>query len=819
MAGIELQVSGMTCASCVRHVEAALSRVPGVTLASVNLATERATVDYDPDQATVNQLLAAVESAGYQARPAGPELAAPEHQRATLQIAGMVCASCVTAVERALGALPGVFAASVNFATFQAQVEFDPAVVSLEQMEQAVAEAGYQVAAAEEEPVAFARARQERREQLHRLVFAAAASALLLLGANYMFLPGLRALPSFWVYLVLLVIATPVQFWAGAPFYRGAWAAARHRTTNMNTLIALGTSAAYLYSAAATFFPGFFRRAGLAPDVYFDVAAVIIALILLGRYLEAGARGRTSEAIRRLVGLQPRTARLVADGEERDVAIGQVQVEDVLLVRPGERVPVDGEVVAGESTMDESMITGESLPVEKGPGATVIGGTINRAGAFRMRATRVGAQTTLAQIVRLVQEAQGSKAPIQRVADLISSYFVPAVMVIAAATFLAWYFLGPPPAFNFALLATVAVLIIACPCALGLATPTAIMVGTGKGAELGILIRGGEALELAQRLTTVIFDKTGTLTHGQPRLTDAVAISQAPPRLLLHYAGSAERHSEHPIAQAVVEGARQRGAELAEPTSLQALPGQGIEAVVEGKTVLVGNRALMASRGVEVGGSHFEDDLLGAGKTVLWVAVQGSLLGLLAVADTMKEASPQAVSRLRGMGLQVVMLTGDNERTARAIGAQLGVERVIAQVLPQDKAARVKELQAQGEIVGMVGDGINDAPALAQADVGIAIGTGTDVAIEASDITLVGGDPGGVATAIALSRATMRTIRQNFFWAFCYNAALIPVAAGVLYPFTGWLLNPMLAAAAMAFSSLSVVTNSLLLRRWQPRPG
>jgi len=812
MAVVTLEVRGMTCASCVRHVEDALREVPGVRSATVNLATERAVVEYDPAQIMVGDLVEAVEDAGYQASPAVEAPPGAERRRATLQIAGISCASCVAAIERALRQVPGVLSASVNLATNQAVVEYAPALAGLDDLRRAVADAGYEVLAGEDEPEAFARARQEQAALFGRFIFAVVVGALLFAGSM-----GLAHYPGFpgWVSYVLFALATPVQFWSGAQFYRGAWAAARHRTTNMNTLIAVGTSAAYLYSVAATFFPRFFARAGMSPrELYYDVSALIIALILLGRYLEARARGRTGEAIRRLIGLQPRTARVITEEGERDVPVAQVEVGDMLLVRPGERVPVDGEIVSGESTVDESMITGESLPVEKAPGDTVIGGTINRAGAFRMRATRVGADTTLAQIVRLVQEAQASKVPIQHVADAIAAWFVPVVIVIALLTFAYWLFLGPPPAFNFALLAFVAVLIVACPCALGLATPTAIMVGTGRGAEHGILIRGGEALEQAHRLTTVVMDKTGTITHGLPDLSEVIPLDEADRGPLLREAASAERHSEHPIARAVVEGARREGLVLSEPEGFQALPGLGLSAQVDGREVLVGSRRLMEERGIDPLPLVIRAEGMAAqGQTALYVAVAGRLLGLLAVADTIKPTSEEAVARLRAMGLRVVMLTGDDPRTAQAIASQVGVDEVLAQVLPADKAERVKELQARGQVVGMVGDGINDAPALAQADVGIAIGTGTDVAIEASDITLVGGDLRGVPVAIRLSRATMRTIYQNFFWAFFYNVLLIPVAAGVLYPLTGTLLNPIFAALAMAFSSVSVVTNSLRLRR------
>jgi Cu+-exporting ATPase len=615
-------------------------------------------------------------------------------------------------------------------------------------------------------------------------------------------------------FFVLWALATPVQFIIGWPFLKGAWVSFRHRNADMNTLIAVGTMAAYLYSVAATLFPSFFRKAGIAPAVYFDTSAFIIALILFGRVLEARAKTQTSEAIKKLMGLQPKTARVIREDGEKDILIEEVLVGDLIIVRPGERIPVDGIVEEGRSSVDESMITGESMPVRKAPGDEVIGATLNKTGSFRFRATKVGKDTALAQIIKLVQEAQGSKAPIQRLADVISGYFVPVVISIAIGTFIIWFDFGPRPSLTFALLNFVAVLIIACPCALGLATPTAVMVGTGKGAENGILIKGGESLETIHKVDTILFDKTGTLTEGEPELTDIVPSPSFKEDELLRLAAAAEKGSEHPLGEAILKKARDKSQEIAEPEDFKAVEGHGVEAQVKGRKVHLGNAKFMGELGVDIQAwEKRAEELSAEGKTVIYAGVDGKAAGLLAVADTLKENSAEAVEKLKKLGLDVVMMTGDHPRTAEAISRKVGIKKVISEVLPEDKVHEIKKLQETGRKVAMVGDGINDAPALAQADVGISIGTGTDVAMEASDITLIRGDLRAVVSAIELSKKTIKVIKQNLFWAFFYNVVGIPVAAGILYPFFHVLLNPIIASAAMAFSSVSVVSNSLRLQR------
>jgi len=809
-ARVRIPITGMHCASCVDKVEKGLAKLPGVESATVNFASETAEVAYDPSATTPAKFVDEIKSLGYE----------PHVSHVMLPIEGMSCASCVQKVEVALRKVPGTVEANVNFANETAVIAYDPSQASVGDYKKAVASAGdYKVIEVMEgSDIREAQAASQRKyvaDLLGKFLGAVMLTVIIMVLSMGDKLPGIRAIDMSTRYELLLILTVPVMFWSGLPFLKGAWAALKHKTADMNTLITVGTLSAFIYStvvtiavATATDPMNIWNGAlGKMPAVYFDSAAMIITLILLGRLLEARAKGRASGAIEKLLGLQARVAHVIRDGVETDVPLEAVEAGDVLAVRPGETIPVDGEVLEGTSAVNESMISGESLPVDKQPGDQVVGSTVNLTGAFRFRATRVGRDTMLSQIVNMVEEAQGKKAPIQRLADRVSSVFVPVVMSIAVLTLVLWLAFGTYPKVTHALLAFVAVLIIACPCALGLATPTAIMVGTGRGAELGVLIRGGEVLEQAHLVNTIVFDKTGTLTLGQPSVTDVVALNGADELEVLRLAASAETDSEHPLAIAVRAEAQARGLAAVRPASFEAVPGKGILATVEGVEVALGNPAFIKGLGLEA--DSFEEAaarLAEQGKTSMVLAAGGRATGVIALADTIKEGAREAVSSLREMGMDVYMITGDNERTAHAIAAQAGIDNVLAEVLPQDKAAKVASLQGEGKVVAMVGDGINDAPALVQADLGIAIGAGTDIAIEASDITLIRDDLRAVVDALKLSRKTFSIIKQNLFFSFFYNSCGIPIAALGL-------LNPIYAAAAMALSSVSVVTNSLRLRR------
>ncbi|GEM82417.1 heavy metal translocating P-type ATPase [Meiothermus hypogaeus] len=802
-----------------RALSHALRQVAGIEAVQVNLARQEAHLTYNPGAISVAGVVEAVERAGYSVGRA--ELRA--------HIAGMHCASCVARIEDVLRAVPGVLDASVNPATGVATVEYVPGTADFRSIQAAVESVGYQTAhpleqppAPDEEAQAHAR---EYKSLMAKFWFAAAVSVPTVLVAypnvSWLYAPYLfsSAISEgvIWLLWVLSGLVTlPVMFYSGRQFFTGAASAFRHHAADMNTLIALGTGAAWLYSTAALTFPRLFPAGTAEP--FYDVTAVVTALVVLGQALEVRAKGQTSQAIRKLIGLQARTARVLREGRELEIPVEEVEVGDVVVVRPGEKIPVDGVIIEGQSALDESMVTGESLPVDKQPGDEVIGATVNTTGSFKFRATKVGKDTALAQIIKMVQDAMGSKAPIARLVDVVSGYFVPAVMIIAVLTFLAWLNFGPSPALAYAVVTAVTVLIIACPCAVGMAVPLSLVAGLGKAAEHGVLIRNGEALQTASALKTVVLDKTGTITKGKPELTDALPAPGFDEKTLIHLAASADRPSEHPLAQAIVKGAQARGLEPLEPGAFKAVPGHGVEAAVDGKRVLVGNRKLMEREKVDTTSlAEAVGRLQGEGKTAMYVAVDGQAAGVVAVADTLKEDSVEAIRVMRQMGLEVVMLTGDNERTARSIARQVGIERVLAEVLPEEKANQVHALKAEGKKVGMVGDGINDAPALVEADVGFAIGTGTDVAIEAADVTLIGGSLKGVAYAIEVSKATMQNAKQSLFGAFVYNVLGIPVAAGILFPFFGILLSPILAGAAMAISSVTVVSNANRLRFFRAR--
>ena len=807
---VTLRAGRDLCASCPGHVRDALGQLAGVEMAHVAVGTPEIHLRYRPGEVALTEVVARLRAAGIRV---GVEDTA-------LKLAGVRCASCVAPIERSLARAPGVLSASVNLATSRAHVTYLPSATDLDALAEAVRAVGYEVERPQPSPAGegedeFAREQRARQEEHRSLMRRFVVAAIVSVPAVALMVPALLPFEmsheamraTWWAQLVAVI---PVMAYSGRDFYVGAIQAFRHRQSDMNTLIALGTSAAFAYSAVAVAAPGLFPEEKLA-EPFFDVISVVIALVVLGQAMELKAKGRTSEAIQKLIALQAKTARVIRGGEEIEISVEEVVIGDVVVVRPGEKVPVDGEIVYGRSALDESMITGESLPAERGVGDEVIGATLNRTGAFRLRATGVGRETALARIVDMVQRAQATKPPIGRIVDRVAGVFTPAVMIVAVVAFLAWFNSGMP--LSYGVIAAVTVLVIACPCALGLATPMSLVVGVGRAAERGALIRNGEALQTASQLDVIVLDKTGTVTRGQPALTDVAPRPGFDEGALLRLAASADRPSEHPLAEAVVQGARDRGLALAEAEGFEAIVGHGVRARVEGREVHVGNRRLMGRIGVEPGPADADvERLADRGRTAMYVAVDGALAGVVAVADTVKPDSAAAIGRLQAMGIEVVMLTGDNARTASAIAAEVGIERVMAEVLPADKAHQVRAVQAEGKKVGMVGDGINDAPALAQADVGFAIGTGTDVAIEAADVTLVGGSLRGVVHAVEVSRATMRNIRQNLVGAFGYNTASIPVAAGVFYPLFGILLSPMIAGAAMASSSVTVVTNANRLR-------
>ena len=810
---ITFPITGMSCANCALNIERTLNKLQGVQDTNVNFAAEQASVSFDPEKVKVNDLVKAIQDTGFGIAAAKVEL----------PITGMTCANCAMNIERTLNRkVPGVIQASVNFASERATVKYLPTLTNLGMIVDAIQNAGFGAILpdedAEEEDVEQRARRLEIANQTRKFLVGLVFTVPLIvwsMGRDFGLLGFWSHAP--WVNWIFWALATPVQFYTGWDYYTGGWRSLKNRSANMDVLVAMGSSVAYFYSLAVLLYPS------LGSHVYFETSAVIITLIKLGKMLEAQAKGRTGNAIRKLMGLRPKTATVIRDGKEVEISLAQVQVGDSVVVRPGEKIPVDGVVLEGQSAVDESMLTGEPLPVDKGPGDEVVGATLNTEGRLKFRATKVGKDTALSQIIRLVQEAQGSKAPVQALADRVAAVFVPGVIGIALVTFILWWSLGGD--FVPAMIRLVAVLIIACPCALGLATPTAIMAGTGKGAERGILFKDSEALEKATKLETIVLDKTGTITMGKPAVVDIISFNSSSPTQdeeeLLKIAASVERGSEHPIGRAITKEAERRGLELFEPEDFRATGGLGVQAKIAGRTVYVGKPDWFAEMDVDFddGDSHIET-LQSQGKTLMAVVVEKQLAGVIAVADSLKPESKEAVAELRGQGLKVVMLTGDNMQTARSIASQVPVDEIVAQVLPEEKSAKVKEFQDRGNMVGMVGDGINDAPALAQADVGVAIGTGTDVAIETADVILASGSLLGVSRAIQLSRATMRTVKQNLFWAFFYNVTLIPIAAGLLFPLAflpGFLrqLHPILAALAMALSSVTVVSNSLRLYRAQ----
>ncbi|PIN73675.1 heavy metal translocating P-type ATPase [Candidatus Woesearchaeota archaeon CG10_big_fil_rev_8_21_14_0_10_45_16] len=809
---VSIQITGMSCASCVAKIENALKKKEGVKNASINFATEKAMVEYDPKKLSVTEIESVIEDTGYNVvkkEPAGI-------QTVKLKIIGMDNPHCVGTINGGLESLPGIKEKKLAV-TEKAVISYDPQKVSLEKIKKTISDLGYKPL---EETASVDTEKQQREREITILKKRTAVAVIFSLPLLYIaMIAPFFSLPLAGFIrdntaVIQLLLASPVMVAGSVFFSRGLLAFFKTKAATMDTLVAIGTGTAFIYSIIQSVL----LWTGKATEVhlYYEVAALLIAFILLGRFLEARAKGKTSEAIKKLIGMQAKTALVKKGSKEVEVPIEEVQAGDLIIVKPGQKIPVDGIITEGHSSIDESMITGESIPVEKEKGARVIGATLNKSGSFVFKATNVGSETALAQIIKLVEEAQGSKAPIQKLADTISAYFVPAVLGIGIIAFLTWYLLGM--GLSFALTAFVAVIIIACPCSLGLATPTAIMVGTGKGAENGILIKSAEALQKAHQIDTLVFDKTGTLTKGKPEVTDIIVMGGLSDKEVLEYAAIAEKRSEHPLGEAIVKEAQKKKIKLADPTNFKAITGRGLEAKHKGKTILLGNRKLMEERKITV--NNIEEKLQkleNEGKTAMILAVDQKAVGIIAVADTIKEYSPRAVEILHQMGKEVIMITGDNQRTGEAIAKLAGIKKVLAEVLPEDKASEVKKLQSQGKKVAMVGDGINDAPALAQADIGIAIGSGTDVAIESADIVLIRDDLRDVVKAMELSSYTMKKIKQNLFWAFFYNTAGIPLAAGVLYPFTGWLLSPIIAGAAMAFSSVSVVSNSLLMKRWKPK--
>ena len=806
---LQVPVEGMSCASCVLNVEKAIGGLDGVQKVSVNLLMKNADIEYDSQQTNLKNIADTIQQAGYNVPTADIQL----------KVEGMHCASCVNRVEKAIEQIPGVLKAYVNLALEQVNVSYLPRLVNLHHIQEAVEAVGYKIVK-EKEILDGDWEKQRHNTYMLKLKKKLLLSLILTIPIFFISLLEMSGLSITFLEtysrFILFLLTTPIMVFAGSQFFTSAWKSLRHKATDMNTLIAVGTGSAFLYSTAVTFLPFFFPVT--LRHVYFDTAAVIITLILFGRFLEARAKGKTSEAIKRLIGLQPKTAKVIREGKEQDILIAEVRIGDLIVVRPGEKIPVDGVIEDGHSAIDESMITGESMPVEKQKGDKVVGATINKTGSFKFIASKVGSQTVLAQIIKLVQNAQASKAPIQRLVDVVAGYFVPVVILVATLSFIIWLAFGPSPPLTYALINFVSVLIIACPCALGLATPTSIMVGTGRGAELGILIKNAEALEKLHKINAIILDKTGTVSEGEPRVTDLISLNGHNDEELIKYAASIEKVSEHPLGEAVARYAEEKNVPFIEVKDFRAIPGQGVRGRVENKMILLGNRKMMQEYNVSnEKDQQLAEDLALSGKTVLFVAIDGRIAGIIAVVDPIKPDASLAVRYLKQMGLKVFLITGDRYQTAQAVSNQIEVDEFYAEVLPEEKVKFVQQLQDAGYLVGMVGDGINDAPALAQANVGIAMGTGTDIAIEAGDVTLLQGKLLSVPIAIDLSNATVKNIKQNLLGSFIYNVSGIPIAAGLLYPFFGLLLNPMIAAAAMAASSVTVVSNALRLKRFIPK--